>query len=67
MKEMHPSVPSEVARWVLEPLSLYNLYSGVTNNQSEGLNRVKRIFSPGEKHLWIPCVSFVPTSSLLNQ
>ena len=30
MKEINPSVPNEVGRWVLEPLSIYNPYSGVT-------------------------------------
>ena len=44
MKEIDASVPNEVGRWVLEPLSIYNPYSGVTNNQSEGLNRMMKDF-----------------------
>ena len=43
-KEIHPTVPDKVGRWVLEALSIYNPYSGVTNNQSEGLNRVMKDF-----------------------
>ena len=43
-KEIHPSVPEQVGRWVLEPLHLYNPYSGITNNMSEGLNRVMKDF-----------------------
>ena len=33
-KEIHPSVPNEVGRWVLEPLSIYNPWS---NSQSKVL------------------------------
>ena len=29
-----------IARWALEEVGLYNPYSGITNNQSEGLNHV---------------------------
>ena len=29
-----------IARWALEEVGLYNSYSGITNNQSEGLNHV---------------------------
>ena len=36
-KEIHPLVPDHIGRWKLESLQLYNSYSGVTNNQSEGL------------------------------
>ena len=39
-KEIHPEVPLSIGRWALERLHIYNPYSGVTNNQSEGLNRV---------------------------
>ncbi|SMN01977.1 hypothetical protein SPONN_284 [uncultured Candidatus Thioglobus sp.] len=39
MKEIHPDVPESVGRWALEKYSVYNPYSGVTNNQSESLNR----------------------------
>ena len=42
--EIHPTVPHKVGRWVLEELQLYNPYSGITNNQSEGLNRVMKDF-----------------------
>lgn len=40
LKHIHPDVQNSVGRWVLENLRVYNPYSGVTNNQSEGLNRV---------------------------
>ena len=36
---VNPDVMS-VGRWELEQAGLYNPYSGITNNQSEGLNRV---------------------------
>lgn len=39
MKEIHPDVLESVGRWVLEKYSVYNPYSGVTNNQSESMNR----------------------------
>lgn len=40
MDEIHPSVCHSVGRWVLEKYDIYNPYSGVTNNQSEGFNRL---------------------------
>ena len=40
MKSVHPIVRLSVGKWVLEDLGVYNPHSGVTNNQSEGLNRV---------------------------
>ena len=40
MKEIHPDVTTCIARWLLEPLRVYNWYSGVTTNQSEGFNTV---------------------------
>ena len=40
MKEIHPDVTTCIARWLLEPLRVYNRYSGVTTNQSEGFNTV---------------------------
>lgn len=39
LKEIHPDVPESIGRWVLEKYSIYNPYSGVTNNQSESFNR----------------------------
>ena len=39
MHEIHPDVPKSIGRWVLEKHHQYNPYSGVTNNQSESLNR----------------------------
>ncbi len=42
MKNIHPDVPTTLGRWVLEALEIYNPYSGVTNNQSEGFNRVMK-------------------------
>ena len=39
MKEVHPDVSESVGRWALEIYSVYNPYSGVTNNQSESMNR----------------------------
>ena len=37
---MDPDIPYSIGRWVLEELNIYNPYSGITNNQSESLNRV---------------------------
>ena len=34
------SSSKSIGRWVLEKYHAYNPYSGITNNQSEGLNRV---------------------------
>ena len=42
VKNIHPDVPKAIGRFVLEPLGIYNPYSGVTNNQSEGFNRVMK-------------------------
>ena len=42
LRQIHVDVPKSVGRWVLEKLRVYNPYSGVTNNQSEGLNRVMK-------------------------
>lgn len=39
MQEIHLDVPTTIGRWVLEKHHQYNPYSGVTNNQSESLNR----------------------------
>ncbi len=38
-KEVHNFVDKSIGRWVLEANQVYNPYSGVTNNQSEGFNR----------------------------
>jgi len=40
MRTIHPQIPHHIGRWVLEKQGCYNPYSGVTNNQSEALNRV---------------------------
>lgn len=53
--EIHPDVPSSIGRWVLEELHIYNPYSGVTNNQSEGLNRVIKDLQ-GWKEAPVDCV-----------
>ena len=37
MDQIEPDI-SSVARWAIEPMGVYNPYSGVTNNQAEGLN-----------------------------
>ena len=34
---IHPDITS-IARWAIEPYGVYDPYSGVTNNQAEGLN-----------------------------
>ena len=39
LKNIEPDIKS-IARWSLEPLNVYNPFSGVTNNQSESLNFV---------------------------
>ena len=36
---IHPDITS-TARWAIEPYGVYDPYSGVTNNQAEGLNYV---------------------------
>ena len=33
-----PEVTASAGQWILEPLGIYNGYSGVTTNQSEGFN-----------------------------
>ncbi|XP_065896214.1 uncharacterized protein [Dysidea avara] len=43
MNEIHPDINS-IGRWILEPLGLYNPYSGITTNQSEGFNTVMKRF-----------------------
>ena len=53
--EIHPDVPRSIGRWVLEELHIYNPYSGVTNNQSEGLNRVIKDLQ-GWKEAPVDCV-----------
>lgn len=40
MNEIHPEVDNGIGRWVLEDHHIYNPYSGVTNNQSESLNKL---------------------------
>ena len=40
MANIDPDIPQSIGRWVLEELNIYNPYSGITNNQSERLNRV---------------------------
>ena len=39
LQNIHPDI-SSIARWAIAPLGIYNPYSGVTNNQAEGLNYV---------------------------
>ena len=36
--QIDPEVTFAAGRWILEPLGIYNGYSGVTTNQSEGFN-----------------------------
>ena len=55
MKQIHPDVTTSIGRWVLEKLHIYNPYSGVTNNQSESLNRVIKDLQ-GWKEAPIDCV-----------
>lgn len=40
MNEIHPNVTTCIGRWILEPLGVYNCYSGITTNQSKGFNTV---------------------------
>jgi len=42
MAEIHPDVIASIGRWILEPLGLYNSYSGIKTNQSEGFNTVMK-------------------------
>ena len=37
-KKIHGYVYNSIGRWVLEATKVYNPYSGVTNNHSEGYN-----------------------------
>ena len=39
LKEIHLNVSTSIGRWILEECNVYNPYSGVTNNQSESMNR----------------------------
>ena len=55
-REIHPFVPDHIGRWKLESLQLYNPYSGVTNNQSEGFNTVMKEFQAWKE---APADSFV--------
>jgi len=55
MKEIHPN-SFQIGRWVLQPLNLYNPYSGVTNNQSESFNKVIKEFQSWKE---APLDSFV--------
>ena len=40
MNEIHPDVTTCIGCWIVEPLGVYNYYSGVTTNQSEAFNTV---------------------------
>ena len=55
LNEIHPDVPSSIGRWVLKELHIYNPYSGVTNNQFKGLNRVIKDLQ-GWKEAPVDCV-----------
>ena len=55
MKEIHPD-SFQIGRWVLQPLNLYNPYSGVTNKQSESFNKVIKEFQSWKE---APLDSFV--------
>ena len=35
--ELAPDI-TPIVRWEIEPLGVYNPFSGITNNQAEGLN-----------------------------
>ena len=37
-----PEVTASAGRWILEPLGIYNGYSGVTTNQSKGFNTLQK-------------------------
>ena len=54
-KEINPDSIHSTARWRLEQLVIYNPYSGVTNNQSESLNRVIKAFQ-GWREAPIDCI-----------
>ena len=55
-KEIHPHVSEHIGRWKLESLHLYNPYTGVTNNQSQGFNTVMKGFQGWKE---VPVDSFV--------
>ena len=55
MKNIHEDVPTALGRWILESLQVYHPYSGVTNNQSEGFNRVMKDLQ-GWKEAPLDCV-----------
>ena len=48
--QLAPEVVSTCGRWILEPLGVYNGYSGVTTNQSDGFNTlIKQLVLRKEK------------------
>ena len=48
--QLAPEAVSTCGRWILEPLGVYNGYSGVTTNQSEGFNTlIKQLITRKEK------------------
>ena len=55
MKNIHEDVLTALGRWILESLHVYHPYSGVTNNQSEGFNRVMKDLQ-GWKEAPLDCV-----------
>lgn len=55
MRNIHEDIPTTLGRWVLESLQIYHPYSGVTNNQSEGFNRVMKDLQ-GWKEAPLDCV-----------
>ena len=40
-----PEVTASAGQWIFEPLGIYNGYSGVTTNQSEGFNTLLKAFT----------------------
>ena len=62
MNEIAPDITS-IARWVIEPYGVYDPYSGITNNQAEGLKGGEE---PRPCNLWEPLSILGAASNTFN-
>ena len=72
--EVHRYVNAKFGRWVLESMRVYNPYSGITQNMSEGFNTVLKRYKTGKKSHWTcvfcRCITFkrfTSTSSIVDE
>ena len=49
-QQLHSEVTSYAGRWILEPLGVFNGYSGVTTNQSEGFNTLLKTLTERKEY-----------------